>query len=529
MMKSSTRRKFLKTSMSGTVGALITGGVLGRVFGKGRKIAAPAIIQNRGDSIRPNIVYVFADQLRYSAVATSGNQVVKTPHLDRMAEEGAFFEQAFSSCPLCSPYRAQLITGRYSHKNGVVDNEYKLKDNQVTMHQALKEAGYRTAHIGKWHLGYGPFTEDKRYGLDYMFANTCDHHHYSVTYFENERGPIKTRGWSPEIETNRAMELMESYCSDGENRPFSIHIGFGPPHNHYGGRPHLPYDMYPGEFNIYDPAKIDLPDNVPVPLADFARNEIADYYANVTALDFQMGRLFQKLEELDIAKNTIVCFSSDHGDHLRSYGYGGPGDRWLHYSKRGNKGTPHEEAIHIPFFIKYPDRITGGQRIRTMFSSTDVMPTLLSLCGVDIPEGVQGHDLSHTVFGQKGYAPDSVYLQLLGHGWPHRGKWVGLWRGLRTHRYTYARWREDEYRNMLFDRDNDPFELNNLCGEKEYEEIERKLEERLKLWMEETEDPFDTGERDPETGMLILGQEFAHEKWYSDHSKKFSFLKTAIR
>jgi arylsulfatase A-like enzyme len=528
-MKSSSRREFLKKSMAGTMGAVVAGGAMGRVFGTGRERSAPAVIKKRGNGNRPNILYVFADQLRYSAVGASGNQVIRTPHLNRMAEEGAFFEQAFSSCPICSPYRCQLITGRYSHKNGVVDNEYKPRTDQVTMHQALKEVGYRTAHIGKWHLGYGPFTEEKRYGLDYMFANTCDHHHYSATYYENERGPIKTHGWSPEIETNRAMELMESYSLDGENRPFSIHIGFGPPHNHYGGSPHLPYDMYPGEFNIYDPARIDLPKNVPVPLADFARNEIADYYANVTALDFQMGRLFRKLEELGIIENTIVCFSSDHGDHLRSYGYGGPGDRWLHYSKRANKATPHEEAVHIPFIIRYPDKIKGGLRTQTMFNSVDVMPTLLSLCGVDIPEKVQGHNLSHAALGEKGYEPDSVYLQILGHGWPHRGKWVGLWRGLRTHRYTYARWKDDEYRNMLFDREKDTFEMKNLSGEKAYAKVEEEMEARLQRWIEETEDPFDTGERDPETGMLALGQEFTHDKYYSDHSKRFSFLKTAIR
>ncbi len=320
----------------------------------------------------PNIVYVFADQLRYNALGSSGNQIIQTPHLDRLAEEGMVFDQAFSSCPICSPYRAQLITGRYSHKNGVMDNEYALFEGQVTMHQALKNAGYRTAHIGKWHLGYGPYTEEKRYGLDYMFAHNCDHHYYNTTYYENELGPIKTDGWSPEIETNKAMEFMEEHCSRNDGAPFSLHLGFAPPHNnvaYYYNRGHLPYDMYPGEFNTHDPAKVELRPNVPTPLADFARDEIADYYGNVASLDAQVGRIMSKLEELGIADNTIICFSSDHGDHLRSHGYGCPGDRWLHHTKRANKATPHEEAIHIPFILRYPDGVEGNHRTQVLFNS----------------------------------------------------------------------------------------------------------------------------------------------------------------
>jgi arylsulfatase A-like enzyme len=510
--KGITRRKFLESSIAGSAG-----------------VAIPAMAFAGTDPNRtlkkskngsyPNIVYVFADQLRYSALGSSGNDVVQTPFLDKMAEEGVVFEQAFSSCPICSPYRAQLITGRYSHKNGVMDNEYELNDDQVTFHQALKNVGYRTAHIGKWHLGYGPYTEDMRYGLDYMYAHNCDHNYYNTTYYENEEGPIKTHGWSPEIETSKAMEFMDEHIEKYRESPFSIHLSYAPPHNnvaYYYARGHLPYDIYPGEFNIHDPATIKLHPNVPTPLADFTRDEIADYYGNVTSLDAQMGRLMDKLEELGIADNTILCFSSDHGDHLRSHGYGCPGDGWLHHTKRANKATPHDEAIHIPFIMKCPDMIMGGSRTQTMFNSVDVMPTLLSMCGVDIPEGVQGTDLSHAAKGVEGIDPDSVYLQILGPGWPHRGRWIGLWRGVRTDRYVYARWHNpDQYQQgiWLFDRETDPYEMRNLAGNKDYVDIESKMEARLQKWMRDTEDPFDTGEREADTHMLKLGQKFIHERY----------------
>ena len=252
-------------------------------------------------------------------------------------------------------------------------------------------------------------------------------------------------------------------------------------------------------------------------LDDFTREEIADYYGNVSSLDAQVGRLMAKLEELGISDNTIVCFSSDHGDHLRSHGYGCPGDGWLHHTKRANKATPHEEAIHIPFILRYPDMVKGESRTGILFNSVDVMPTLLGMCGIDIPEGVQGKDLSHAARGENGIEPDSVYLQILGPGWPHRGRWVGYWRGVRTDRWVYARWHNPEqYEHgiWLFDRDNDPYEMNNLAGQQEFSEIESQLESRLQQWLRDTEDPFDTGERDADTGMLLLGQQFTHERYY---------------
>jgi len=471
----------------------------------------------------PNIVYVFADQLRYNALGSSGNPVVKTPYLDRMAEEGMVFNQAFSSCPICSPYRAQLITGRYSHKNGVMDNEYALFDDQVTLHQALKNAGYRTAHIGKWHLGYGPYTEEKRYGLDYMYAHNCDHHYYNTTYFENEQGPFPTHGWSPEIETTKALEFIEDHLRRSEDSPFSVHLSFAPPHNnvsYYYDKGHLPYDIYPGEFNIHDPSTVLLSPNVPTPLAGFARDEIADYYGNVASLDAQMGRIMDKLKELGIAENTILCFSSDHGDHLRSHGYGCPGDRWLHFTKRANKATPHDEAIHIPFIIRYPEKIAGNGRTDVLFNSVDVMPTLLGLCGIEKPGGIQGTDLSHVFRRENGFEPDSVYLQILGPGWPHRGRWVGYWRGVRNNRWVYARWyHPEQYEDgiWLFDRENDPHEMINLAGNPGFAEIRNTMEDRLQQWISETDDPFDTGKRDAETGMLLLGQQFTHEKYIRHH------------
>ena len=455
----------------------------------------------------PNIIFVFSDQQRYDTMGCTGNTMIETPAFDRLAAEGVLFEQAFSSCPICSPYRAQILTGRYSHQNGVLDNEYRLSDDQTTLAQALKAAGYRTCYVGKWHLGYGPYTPEKRYGFDELVANNCQHNYFDVAYWRNEEGPIKVGQWAPAEETDLAIRFMEAHRNSAGDTPFFLMLSWGPPH--------WPYDEYPEEYNVYTPDAVDVPGNVPKQMEAFAREEIADYYGNIAGLDAQMGRLMDWLEEIGLREDTIVCFSSDHGDHLSSHGYGKPMDGWLHHSKRASKATPYEESIHIPFILSYPRRVGAGKITDVLFSSVDVMPTLLALAGVDVPTGVQGQDLSHAVLGGTGPSPDSVYLQILGPGWPHRGDWVGFWRGLRTDRWVYARWLHDEDA-WLFDRENDPLEMTNLAGRPEHAEIQRQLEQRLQQWMADTGDPFETGARDPATGMLCLGQTFTHAKWTKD-------------
>ena len=457
---------------------------------------------------KPNILLIFDDQHRYSALGCSGNKVIQTPNTDRLATQGLVFDRAFSSCPICSPFRGQILTGRYAHKNGVMDNEYRMHTDQMTLPQALKRAGYRTGFVGKWHLGYPPYTEDKRYGFDYMAANNCIHSYYKVEYAENEKGPVKIDGWAPEEETSLAIRFLETHHGEHGAAPFFLMLGWGPPH--------WPYRQYPEEFDIYNPDNVDIPPNVPEQMEAFARKEIAHYYGNITALDAQMGRVMEALDRLSLTRDTIVIFTSDHGDHLSSHGYGKPMDRWMHPSMRASKATPYNESIHIPFLIRYPDRIREDRRSQALLSSVDVMPTLLALCGIDIPNGAQGTDLSHVVLDHEGPVPDSVYLQILGPGWPHRGKWVGFWRGIRTDRWVYARWKDHEYGPLLFDCQNDPYEMNNLAEDSAHAEVQNTLEKRLNQWIEQTDDPFDTGERDPETGMLLLGQEFTHDKWKLD-------------
>ena len=284
-----------------------------------------------------NVLFVFSDQQRYSAVGANGNEVVRTPNLDRMATEGMVCDNMFSNHPLCSPFRAILLTGRYGWRNGVIDNEYAPFRDIPTLPGTLRASGYHTGHIGVWHLGVGPYPPEDRYGLDYLAAvEGTGGNYFDQRYFENERGPTRHRGWSPVVETDLAIRFLEAHQAQRQSDPFALFVSWRPPH--------WPYPQYPDEYKLYDPADVDLPGNVPPHMADFARREIADYYGCCTGLDAQMGRLLDALDRLDLTDDTIVCFTSDHGDHLSSHGFGKPYDRWMHPSMRASKATPYDRV-----------------------------------------------------------------------------------------------------------------------------------------------------------------------------------------
>ena len=173
---------------------------------------------------------MFADQLRYDALACNGNPMIRTPNLDRLAREGVAFDGAFANCPLCSPYRAQMLTGNYSQMNGVICNEYRLFDHQRTLAHRLKQHGYRTAYVGKWHLGYPPYPEHRRYGFDDLIAYHCIHNYYQVKYYHNERGPFPMVQFAPIVETDLALQYLREHAVGRSAQPVCLVMSWGPPH-----------------------------------------------------------------------------------------------------------------------------------------------------------------------------------------------------------------------------------------------------------------------------------------------------------
>ncbi len=416
---------------------------------------------------RPNLLFVFADQMR----ARELDPQVRAPNMDKLASEGTNFTRAYANCPVCTPSRATILTGRYPLSHRAVANDLPLPEDEVTIAQVLSDADYRTGYVGKWHLDGVPrdrFTPPgrRRHGFDLWAAWNCSHAYFQGKLYLDGPEPLTLEGYEPEGQTDLACEFL----AEDDRRPFCLFLSWGPPH--------APYRRVPDRYlALYEPSEIRLRPNVrSEPPAGFSRagggcspEDIAGYYAHITALDEQLGRLLDALEGHGLADETVVVFTSDHGDMLWSQG-------------TVKKEQPWEESVRVPLLVRWPGRVPAGRKSDALVSTVDLMPTLLGLMGVEIPEPVEGADLSAVVLGGKDAGPGAVLLTE-----PvivDQGRRLGLreWRGLRTARYTYARW-ADGGRWLLYDNEADPYQMKNLIDSPDHarvrEELERELQGRL--------------------------------------------------
>lgn len=418
-MRTLNRREFVKLASLGLGAAA---GMTGR----------DAFAEEKGK--QPNIVFVFADQMRAHAMGCMGDTVVKTPNLDALAAKGLLLTNALSCSPVCSPYRAQLMTGRYGHATGVVHNDIKLPNSEISIAKVLKGRGYATGYIGKWHLSghrRDPVPKADRHGWDFWAVRNCSHKHFEPAYWLNDsKTPVKVKGWEPDVQTDLAVE----YIKKNRAKPFCLMVSYGPPHN--------PYKAPTKHLGKYKGVSIPKRPNVPKKKGR-AGSELKHYYAMITSLDECMGRIAKALDEAGISKDTILCFSSDHGDMMGSQGH-------------VRKQRPWEESINIPFIMRYPRRIKAAQKKDWLFSSVDVMPTLLGLCGAPIPKQVQGMNLSATFTGKSKQERDAAFLFNALHG---NGPGTA-WRGIRTKEWVYAYHARGDW--VMYDLKRDPYELKNL-------------------------------------------------------------------
>jgi arylsulfatase A-like enzyme len=428
---------------------------------------------------RSNVVFIFADQMRGMDMGCAGNDEVATPNMDRLAGQGTMFGRAYANCPVCTPSRAMLLTGRYPLSNRVIANDLPLPDNMPTVGETFKESGYRTGYIGKWHLDGVPRSKwtppgPQRHGFDYWAAYNCSHDYFRPEkYFTDSPEPVEVEGYEPVVQTDLALEFI----SQNSAEPFCLFLSWGPPHD--------PYPMVPEEYKeMYDPERLTprpnsraiSPGSNELAQGLEPRRTLADYYAAITALDEQLGRIMDHLESEGLAESTILVFTSDHGDMLWSQG-------------KMKKQLPWEESIHIPFIIRHPGHIPSGEVEDSLLGSVDMAPTLLSLAGIEAPEGMQGKDLSGIAKGEAADAPDSVFIMDLVVVDESRKQGLPEWRGVRTSRYTYARLR-DHVGWLLYDNEEDPFQLTNLVDDAEYEGVRKQLDAELDRWLRRTEDDF---------------------------------------
>jgi arylsulfatase A-like enzyme len=423
------------------------------------------------------------DQLRAQALGCMGNPDVRTPHLDRLASEGVLLRNTFANSPVCCPARAILMTGQYCHTNGMVANDLRLRESRVTIAEVLRKEGYRTGFIGKWHLDGGPRLPGfvppgpRRQGFEFWAANECSHTHFKTQYFRDTPEPLPIDRFEPEAWADLTLEFLRG--SGRDRRPFFLCVFMGPPHD--------PYRAPERYTRLYDPEKLQMRPNWKPVEGLPGRAEMAAYYGATTAVDEQFGRMLGGLEELGMAEDTIVVVSSDHGDMLGSQGL-------------PLKRKPWEESIRVPGIVRYPRRVKAGRTEEALVSHIDFAPTLLGLCGAPVPRAMQGANLAGLVLGTSRRVPELVFFQIFG---PYAGdRTEAGWRGVRTSRYMYAQYRSRPW--VLYDLDQDPYELENLVGR---EGLRSEMEGRLAAWMQRTGDSWEFNWTDPveDKGRLYTG------------------------
>jgi arylsulfatase A-like enzyme len=423
-----------------------------------------------GRTRRPNIVFLLADQWRGSALGYAGDPNVRTPNLDALARRSVEFRNAVSVCPVCTPYRAALMTGRYPTSTGMFLNDLCLPASELCMAEILRGAGYRTAYIGKWHLdGHGRTAfvpPERRQGWEYWKGAECDHSYLRSHYYEGD-SPVKRHweGYDAFAQTLDARAYIREHAPDA--RPFALFVSYG--------TPHFPHDQLPpGYKELYPASGIRLPPNVPPEMQERARREASGYYAHCEALDRCVGDVVATLDKEGLLDRTVVVFTSDHGEMLGSHG-----------CAPFMKQAPWSEAACVPLLIRSPGAV--ARTVATPIGTPDLLPTLLGLAGVRVPHSIEGEDLSGLVRGgseRPGRA--ALYMSVS----PFHGdrRLDHEYRAIRTSTHTYVRSLTGPW--MLYDDLADPHQMRNLIGVPAYDQVRSDLDARLQSELRRIGDDF---------------------------------------
>lgn len=430
----------------------------------------------------PNIVLIYPDQMRYDATSYSGNKTVKTPAFDSLASSGAYFENAYTSFPLCCPFRASLMTGAYAHSIGMCTNHYPIDLNWpgAFLPQTVKNTGYMTAWIGKWHLNGGNkfdyVPKEYRLGFDEFVGYSRGHHYINgIFYRNNDPTPRTSSRFEPEYQTDHLLEFMGRALD--AKRPFMAMICYGIPHS--------PVEMsVEPYFSMYSPAGIELPPTVPPWKADASARYRAHYYGLVSCVDAQLARIDSWLRENDVFDNTVVIFVSDHGDMCGEHG--------LEF-----KASFHEASAHVPLAIRWPAVIPGGTKVNQIVDpAVDLFPTILEICGSKRPNYAQGTSLLHAACNGSDQGREDIgYYELLKVSdeacdvldFQERKQYPE--RGIRTQNWLYVE--RCGVPAALYDLKKDKHEQFNLVSDAYSLEQMQQLKTLLTCKMAETHDSWD--------------------------------------
>ncbi len=467
----------------------------------------------------PNIVFVFADQWRRHAVGCMHADPVLTPRMDGFAREGLLHENAFCCSPICTPSRASILSGRYPQRLDMMHNWLQFPAEVPGIAPILNNAGYETGYIGKWHLdafqegdrenAWNIYTPPgpRRLGFRHWYAHGCNHNHFTLKYMNTAGEVYEGKGWQVDHETDHAIRYLrnEGGAMRAAEKPFCLFLSWSPPHT-IGAEKPLPPTVSGWHFGaperfeaLYRRPELPARGNA---RADYFREAAPGYFGAVTSMDENFGRLLDALEEFGLIGETIVVLTSDHGEMLGSHG-------------QMTKDVWFEESVGIPFIIRWPGHIPAGRRSSALFSTIDMLPSLLGLAGVAYDKGVDGADFSGHWRG--GEAPEREHLFLAHNcGSPYEKPGIApdypeepgrYWRAVRAPRHLYVAVEcspESQYHDVrrfrrpfpagvheaLYDLDNDPAQLHPIYPGQRGDEPIPVFRETLRGWLRSIGDTF---------------------------------------
>lgn len=418
---------------------------------------------------RPNIIIFLTDQQRWDTTGVHGNPLDLTPTFDWMASRGTHFATTCTCQPVCGPARASIQTGCYATRTGVFRNGIALGDHLPTIAERLAQGGYETAYIGKWHLAaQNPVPRAARHGYDFWLGSNALEHTsqpYSTTVYDTENRPVSLPGYRVDALVDAAIR----YVADTHTKPYLLFVSLLEPHH----QNHL--DDYPPPVGYRErfAGRWTPPDLAA--LGGSAPQHLGGYWGMVKRIDEALGRLLDALRSLQAMENTVLLFSSDHGNHFKT--------RNDEYKRSG-----HEASIRVPFAAIGPG-FWGGGRVERLVSLLDIAPTVLDCAGVAAEPPMDGRSLLELVHNRSTPWREELFVQI-------SESEVG--RAVRTERWKYgvvapgadglaeasATAYEERY---LFDLFSDPYELTNLIGMTAYSGVADGLRSRLEAWLRDVE------------------------------------------
>jgi len=462
------RRKFIQTGSLGGA-SLILNNTLSKTG-----------IEEKDSSRKKNMIWIFPDQLRAQALGYMGDPNARTPFINDLSLKGTTFTDAVSGCPWSSPFRGALLTSKYNNQCGVYITPQLLDRNLPLVTDVYNENGYLTAYFGKWHLNgsnkriFVPRENRGRFHIWLGYELNGDHnntwiHGHDIWGREDKIPDAEKLGkYETDALTDKLIDFLKRRPKD---KPFFAVLSVHPPHD--------PYVAPPEYMEHYPVNGIKLRPNVPEndEWQKSYRKILAGYYGMIENLDYNIGRILKTLHELNLEESTNLAFFSDHGDCHGSHGF-------------VKKSSPWEEAIRIPCLF-LPAGKTGRQRFTNIpFNHVDFAPTSLGLCEIEKPDWMSGTDLSSFIVEDRPAPqkePDSVFLQHI-----HRKRFDCLnrpWRAIRTRdgwKYVIL----EGQPIMMFNLNDDPYEMTNLVYLDTYNEKREELQEKLRNWIASTGDEF---------------------------------------